>query len=137
MTITATIDGTPITATFDKLDENGDPTDPGSPVIGSWNATTFVANGVDGIAAGMGLLFTFDNVGTYTFNVTNDQLGFCDGNVGDDCADTGGYDATGTQITLDPGTVDAAVLNYTISGNTMSVGALIDGAPITATFDKQ
>lgn len=118
-------------------EETGGPSGAGTAVIGSWNATTFIANSMDAIAAGMGLLFTFDNTGTYTFNITNDQLDLCDGNVGDSCSDTGDYDATGTQILLDPGTTDEATLNYTISGTTMTVTANIDGTSIAATFDRQ
>ena len=124
------------TACSSDEDGGGGPSGAGTAVIGTWNAMTFIANGVDAIGAGMGLIFTFDNTGTYTFNVTNDQLGLCDGIVGDDCSDTGDYEASGTQITLDPG-VDPAVLNYAISGNTMTVTANIDGTPIAATFAKQ
>ena len=114
-----------------------DNTGPGgnSPVVGTWNATSFISQGNDLIAQGMSLTFTFAASGAYTFTVTNDQGGLCDGPA--NCTDGGPYTATGTQITLDPATVDEAILNYTITGNTMSVTATIDGMAITATFTKQ
>ena len=118
-----------------STDENGGNTGAGSVVIGTWDATTFNLLGTELIGAGMGIVFTFEAAGTYIFDVTNDQAGFCD--VGTACTDGGDYTATATVITLDPGTTDATVLNYTISGNTMTVTALVEGAPITATFDKR
>ena len=115
-------------------DENGDSA--GSAIIGNWNATTFVVGGVDAIAAGMGLIFTFDNAGDYTFNITNDQVGLCEGNVGDNCSDAGAFDASGTQIVLDPEDEEPTVLNYSVSGETMTITATIDGQGLTATFDR-
>lgn len=108
----------------------------GSAVVGTWNATSFNALGQDLVAQGMGISFTFSDQASYSFSVTNDQNDvFC--NPGPDCTDGGSYVATATQITLDPGTTDAAVLNYAINGTTMTVNAVIEGAPITATFAKQ
>ena len=107
----------------------------GSAVVGTWDATSFTVAGTDLIAANMTISFTFTSSDTYSFSVTNDQGGFCD--VGSTCTDGGVYTATATVITLDPGTTDATALNYTISGNTMTVTATIDGISITATFDKR
>jgi hypothetical protein len=118
-------------------DDNGG-TGPGvnSAVVGTWNATSFVPQGSgDLIAQGMSLSFTFAASGDYTFTITNDQGGLCDGAA--NCSDGGSYTASGTQITLDPGTVDVAILNYTIVGNTMTITATIDGVAITASFTKQ
>lgn len=109
----------------------------GSAVVGTWNATSFVALGTDFIAQGMGITFTFDADGTYTFNVTNDTGGvFCF--PGPSCTDNGSYTATATTITLDPGTTDEAVLNYSVSsgGSVITVNTTIEGVPITATFVK-
>jgi len=115
-----------------------DPTDPGagagSAVVGSWRASSFIADGNDLIAAGMSFVFTFDASGGYVTDIKNDQGGLCE--VGSDCLDTGDYTATATTITLDPGTTDAVVLNYTISGTTMTVTATIDGMPVTVTLNK-
>ena len=118
-----------------STDENGGNTGAGSAAVGTWNATNFTAAGTDLIAAGMTMAFTFNTSGTYSFSITNDQGGLCDGPA--DCTDGGDYTATDTQITLDPGTIDVAVLNYSINGNTMSISTTIDGVAITGTFDKQ
>ena len=116
---------------------DSDNTGPGvnNAVVGTWNATSFVLQGNDLIAQGMSLSFTFAASGDYTFTVTNDQGGLCDGAA--NCSDGGPYNASGTQVTLDPATIDEAILNYTIAGNTMSVTATIDGMALTATFTKQ
>ncbi len=116
-------------------EENGGPSGAGAAVIGNWNVTTFTVNSVDIIAAGMSMIFTFENTGDYTFTVTNDQSGsVCD--TGLDCFEQGDFTATATQITLDPGTTDATVLNYSISGNTMTITATIDGTLFTLTLDR-
>lgn len=116
---------------------DSDNTRPGvnSAVVGTWNATSFILQGNDLIAQGMSLSFTFAASGDYTFTVTNDQGGLCEGAA--NCSDGGPYDASATQITLDPGTQDVTILNYTIVGNTMSVTATIDRTALTATFTKQ
>ena len=104
-------------------------------VVGTWNATSFVVGPDDLIALGMGMSFVFNSNGTYTLNFTNDQGGLCDpGEV--NCSDSGNYTASDTQIIIDPGTVDSATLNYTISGSTMTVTATIDGDPITVVLNK-
>jgi len=102
-------------------------------IVGNWNATSFVAGGVDGIALGMTAGFSFTS-NTYSFSITNDQFNLCGGPSS--CSDGGTYSATGTSVTLDPGTVDAVTLNYSVSGTTLSVSGSIDGTPISITFQK-
>ncbi len=116
-------------------EENGNQGGAGSAVVGTWNATSFIANGTDLIAAGMTLTFTLTSSETYSLSFTNDLGGFCD--VGSACTENGDYTATDTQITLDAGTPDVVVLAYTIIGNTMSIAVTVDGTTITATFDKR
>ncbi len=104
-------------------------------VVGTWDAATFIVQGADLIAQGMSLSITLSASGSYSITITNDQGGLCDGAAS--CLDNGLYSASGTQIILDPGTIDEATLNYTIAGTTMTVTAVIDGTPIAATFTKQ
>ncbi len=107
----------------------------GAAVTGTWNATSFTALGTDFIAGGMGITFTFDGAGSYTFVVTGDTGNvFCD--MATTCTDGGSYTADASTITLDPGTTDEAVLAYTIVGSTMTVTTTIEGVPIAATFVK-
>ncbi len=123
-------------------DEGG--TSPGvnPAVIGTWNATSFVAQGTDLITQGMGFSIVFNSNGTYSFNITNDQSGLvvsleplCDGGA-PDCSYTGSFTATGSQIVLDPGTIDQETLNYSISGTTMTFTATLDLTPITVVLDR-
>lgn len=104
-------------------------------VVGTWNATSFLAGGTDFITQGMGLSFVLSANGTYSFNITNDQGGLCDPGM-TDCTDTGNYTASGTQIVLDPGTTDTETLNYSISGTTMTITGNIDGTAITVVLNK-
>ncbi len=121
-------------------DEGG--TSPGvnPAVIGTWNATSFVAQGTDFITQGMGFSIVFNSNGTYSFNITNDPAGapwepFCDGGA-PDCSYTGSFTATGSQIVLNPGTIDQETLNYSISGTTMTFTASIELTPITVVLDR-
>lgn len=131
MTTTLDLDGTSATIVFDNTTP---PPPPPSAVVGTWNATSFDAGTGDLIAQGMSFSFTFDTFGSFTVTITNDQGGLCD--VGTDCVETGPYTATDTQIFLDPGTVDESILNYTISGSTMTVNATIDGTAIVVVLTK-
>ena len=104
-------------------------------VVGTWNATSLVVQGSDLIAQGMSLSLVFNSNGTYSFNITNDQAGLCDPGVAD-CFDSGSFTATGSQIVLDPGTIDQETLNYSISGTTMTLTATLDLTPITVVLDR-
>jgi len=131
MTVNVDLEGTLATIVFDNTTP---PSPPPPAVVGTWNATSFDAGGTELIALGMSFSFNFGSNGAYTITITNDQGGLCD--VGTDCVETGPYTATDTQIVLDPGTVDEAILNYSISGTTMTVNADIDGTLITVVLNK-
>lgn len=124
--------GVPVLLAACSSDNNMTSSNPAE-IVGNWNATSFVAGGVDGIALGMTVAFSFTS-NTYSFTVTNDQFGLCNGTSS--CSDGGSYSATGTNLTLDPGTVDSVTLNYSISGSVLSVTGTIDGTPISITFQK-
>ena len=109
-------------------------TGPDPALIGDWNATSIVALGTDLIADGMTLVATVNNDGTYELDITGDLMGACD--PGPDCVVTGDYTATATQITFDPGTVDQTVLNYSISGNNLTLSGNIGGIPVTFAFTR-
>jgi hypothetical protein len=103
-------------------------------VVGTWNATSIVVGGGgELIDQGMSLTFVFASNGTYTFNVTNDQGGLCDGAA--NCSDSGDYTASDTQIVLDPDD-DPVTLGYSISGSTVTVNADLEGTPLTIVMDE-
>ncbi len=103
-------------------------------VVGTWNATSFVVGGI-GLIPPLGMSLVFNANGTYAFSFTNDQGNFCDpGEVS--CGETGTYTATGNTMTLDAGTTDEMTLNYSISGSTMTINAIIDGEAIVIVMNK-
>jgi len=107
---------------------------PGNAIVASWEVTSFVAQGTDAIANGMTFTMVLGAGGTYTFTVTNDQVGICDPNP--DCTDTGQYAYTASTVTFDPGDPDEVVLSYSIQGNTMTISGQIDGFPVTITLER-
>ena len=109
-------------------------TGPNPALIGDWNATSIIALGTDFIAGGMTLVATVNNDGTYALDITGDLMGACD--PGPDCVVTGDYTATATQITFDPGSPDEATLNYSISGNNLTLSGNIGGIPVTFAFTR-
>ncbi len=111
-----------------------DPVEPGSALVGTWNATSFMAMGQDFIAMGMSIRAAFASGGTYSFTVTGDLIGACDPNP--DCVDTGTWSATTTQLTLDPGTADEEIFAYTIAGTVLTLTGDIDGTPVVIVFNK-
>ena len=108
---------------------------PSNPLIGSWDAVSFTAQGTDVIAHGMSLVLTFEKGGTYTLDFTNDLIGSC--NPGPDCTATGTYQRSGNQVTLDPGTADETVFTYLIQGSTLTLTGDIDGIPVTIVLDAK
>ena len=107
-------------------------TGPNPALIGVWYATSITALGTDLIADGMTLEATVNNDGTYALDITGDLMGACD--PGPDCVVSGDYSATATQITFDPGTPDATTLNYSISGNVLTLNGNIGGIPVMFAF---
>jgi hypothetical protein len=96
--------------------------------------TSFATPTDDFIAQGMALVITFTSDGTHTLTVTNDLVGSC--TPGPDCVEGGDYTATATTVTLDPGTVDEVVFDYTIAGTTLSMSGDIGGTPVAITASK-
>jgi hypothetical protein len=101
-------------------------------LLGSWNATVLLVDGVDLIAEGMTLSFTFDANGEYSYSVTGDLLEFCVAVTA--CTDGGDFTATSSQFTLDPGTLDAVVLSYSVTGGTLTVTGTVEGVVLNWTF---
>lgn len=115
-------------------DSNAPAPVPGSALRASWNVTSFATAADDYIAQGMGLVIAFNSDGTYALTVTNDLVGVC--NPGPNCVEGGDYTATATTVTLDPGTVDEVVFDYTIAGTTLTMNGDIGGTPVTITATK-
>jgi hypothetical protein len=115
-------------------DSNAPAPVPGSALRASWNVTSFATAADDFIAQGMVLVITFKSDGTYALTVTNDLVGIC--NPGPNCVEGGDYTATATTVTLDPGTVDEVVFDYTIAGTTLTMNGDIGGTPVTITATK-
>ncbi len=115
---------------------SSNPTDPeiNAAVVGTWNATSFLAEDSDLILQGMTMSLGLTNDGTYSFNFTNDQGGLCD--VGSACTESGDYATTDSQIVFDPDTDDEQTFNYSISGTTMTITADLDGTPVTIVLNK-
>ena len=115
-------------------DENG--TGPNvSALVGSWSATSFIADGTDIVAAGTTITFTFTET-TYSFSVTGDTSGFfCDPGVSS-CGENGDIGSTSSSITFDPGTADEVTLTYNVTGDVLTVSGTVDGVTLTATFQK-
>ncbi len=119
-------------------DEGG--TSPGvnPAVVGTWNATSFVVGGgPDLIGQGTTFTFTFilNSNGTYSFIVTGDQGSIvCAGMA--NCTESGIYTASDTQIILDPSTTDEVTFNYSISGTTMTINAVINETTFAIVLDK-
>ena len=107
---------------------------PASPLVGTWiarNAETPTGDAI--VDGGMSLVATIGDAGTYTFNITGDQLGLC--NPGPDCSITGTFTNTDNTVTIDFGGQDATV-SYAITGDTMTWIGTIDGEQVTITFNR-
>ena len=109
-------------------------TGPNAALYATWNATSFMALGSDFIADGMGLVLTLDAAGTYTIDFTNDMIGAC--NPGPDCSVSGDFSANASRVTIDPGTADEVVFNYSIVGTSMTFTGNLDGNQVTITFER-
>jgi hypothetical protein len=101
-------------------------------LLGTWNATVLLVDGVDLIDEGMTLSFTFNANGEYSYSVTGDLLEFCQAVTA--CSDDGDFTATSSQFTLDPGTLDEVVLAYSVTGSTLTVTGTVDGIVLAWTF---
>jgi len=114
--------------------DDDDPVGTSDPVVGTWNATSFMAFGQDVVAQGMGLSITLNANGTYSLSVTNDLIGACE--PATSCTESGSYSSTSTQIVIDPGTADEETFSYSIQGSTMTLTGTIDAVPVTIVFTR-
>jgi hypothetical protein len=117
----------------------GDSTEPNidQAFVGNWVSTSFIVDGVELMAPGSAFYvsFGFFSDGSYQSIVGgDDDLFLCD--AVPSCVDDGDFSFTGSVITLDPGTVDAFDLQYSVSGDTLTVSGNIDGVPFSAVFER-
>ena len=108
--------------------------EPPAGLVGTWNATALVVDGLDLMDEGMTLRFTFTEDAEYSYTVTGDMLDFCE--VGPGCSDGGDFSTTSNQITFDPGSTDEETFSFTIAGDVLTVTATIDGSLFVFTFEK-
>ena len=118
---------------------NGDSTDPNidEAFIGNWVATSFIVDGVEWIDVGsaFNISFGFYSDGSYQLIVGGDELGvFCETQTA--CNDDGDFSFSGNVITLDPGTVFELDLQYSVSGDTLTVSGNLDGQAFSAVFQR-
>ena len=107
---------------------------PASPLYGTWLAKNADTPQGDVIAdGGMSLVATIGDAGSYSFNITDDQLGLC--NPGPDCTVTGTFTHTDNTVTIDFNGTDATV-SYTVEGDTMTWLGTIDGEQVSITFNR-
>ena len=107
---------------------------PSSPLVGTWiarNAET--PNGDAIVDGGMSLVATIGDAGTYTFNITNDQIGLC--NPGPDCSVSGSFTSTDNTVTIDFNGTDATV-SYAVTGDIMTWLGTIAGEQVAITFNR-
>ena len=105
-------------------------------LVGTWNATALVVDGLDYVTQGMTLRYTLSNNGDYSYTVTNDLLGWCDFGVSN-CSDSGNFETAGSQITFDGGTQWEETYSWSITSGTLTISATIDGGQYSFTFEKQ
>jgi len=107
---------------------------PASPLVGTWIARNLETPNGDAIVdGGMSLVATIGDAGTYSFNITNDQVGLC--NPGPDCDISGSITNTDNTVTIDFGDTDATV-TYSITGDTMTWLGNIDGEQVAIIFNR-
>ena len=119
-------------------EENGGngPNGPGEApaFVGSWDAATFVVNGVDLIAGGMFAHFFFTE-DTYDVAANDDTTGFlCD--PGPNCNESGDLAYTATTMTFDPGEEGSVTLNWEVNGDVLTITGSVEGNSLNATLNK-
>jgi len=119
---------------------NGNGTEPDidEAFVGDWFVTSFVVDGVDLVTAPgstLNVSFGFYSDGSYQLIVGGDTSGLlCD--LAQSCNEQGDFSFSGNVITLDPGTADALDLQFTVSGDTLTISGTLDGTPFTASFER-
>jgi hypothetical protein len=96
-------------------------------IVGSWVATNLTCPNQpqwgDGVADdGLSVRMTFDDSGSYTFTISDDDPSdpwMCSGTAS--CSYSGTYRTSGTTVVFDEGTADEASVTYTLSGSTLTL----------------
>ena len=107
---------------------------------GRWAITELNFNGTDVIAIGSIMEIEFTETGRATtgvfeISVTNDHLGWCDGDP--DCTPSGAYEeSSGGILVFFPQTEDEIVWNYEINSNSLSMEAGQDGVTLVMEADR-
>ena len=107
------------------------------PFVGNWVASSFLIAGVEHVtpAGDFNVSIGLFEDGSYQLIVNGDPTGLlCD--LVPSCVESGDFSHSGSVLTLDPGTADELRLQYSVSGNELSVAGVLDGTPISATFDR-
>lgn len=105
--------------------------------IGNWISTSFTVDGQELMTEGSSFYISLGlfSDGSYQLIVGGDESGvFCDGEPS--CTTMGDYTFSGSTLTVDPGTPDAVVLQYAVSGDTLTVSGSIDGTPFSAELER-
>jgi hypothetical protein len=108
-------------------------------IVGSWVATSLTAPSQpqwgDGVADdGLSIGMTFDQSGSYTFTVSDDDPAdpwLCPGAAS--CSYSGTYSTSGSTVVFDGGTAEEASATYALSGATLTI-TYAATATITAPF---
>jgi hypothetical protein len=117
----------------------GDGSD-GSELAGTWQASSFVVDGTDGIQQGMSVAITFTvtgsstlrgAVGTFSVTITNDVLDLCDG--ASSCTPSGMFEVDAGSVVFDPGTEGELAWQYSVDGSTLSLTTTIEGSLVEVT----
>ncbi|MEX1257360.1 MAG: hypothetical protein WEG36_07070 [Gemmatimonadota bacterium] len=107
----------------------------GATLVGTWNATSFNAPGMDFIGEGMSLTIVFGSTGSFSPQIQNDLIGACEDEE-PNCTQLGTYTSTSAQFTIDPTTSDATTFTYVIAGSTLTLTGDIDGTPVIIVFQR-
>ncbi|MGD2046175.1 MAG: hypothetical protein PVJ80_03770 [Gemmatimonadota bacterium] len=117
--------------------DGGTDVEVGADFVGNWVSTSFVLDGEELMTAGSSFYISigFFSDGSYQLIAGGDEDGvICTGSTS--CNESGDFSYTGTYITLDPGTMDELVFEYSVSGSTLTIEGDSSLGPYTAVFEK-
>lgn len=108
---------------------DNEPTGPASDgIVGRWQITSFLVGGMEVVEQGSSVEITFTAAGTYSVTMTGNLSDAC--GPASTCTETGTYASTSTRITMDPGSEDEMVFNYSIQRSTMTFTGEIEGVAV-------
>lgn len=106
--------------------------------VGDWISTSFTLGGVEQMVPGASFYISmglYDDM-SYQFIVGGDDSGLlCDGPPS--CQEQGDYEYTASRITMDPGTADAFSMQYSVSGNVMTLSGSLDGTSFSGSLERR